>query len=272
MRYKPDITRFEYPEKPDQHMLHVKHQVDTNFDENYRYYNNTFGYKLLRFFANIIYNIIVVPILFFMYQVKIEGKENVKKAKKLKTSVMTISNHVLFLDYPCILKAIRPKLEYFMAWPVNLEGPNRHFIKLMGGIPIPSKIKALPAFSKAIENVIKDKHWLHVYPEGSMWYEYPYIRPLKKGCFKYAQKYNVPILPMAISFRERKGIFKLFFRKNPLVTVRVGEIMYVNQDLSRDEAIEDIQTRAFDVMQELAGIHKGDPDYQTLDNYKIIRK
>ena len=88
MRFKPDISRYTYPEKPDQHMLHVKHQVDTNFDENHRYYNNTFAYHLLRFFANIIIHLFLYPFMYFRYGVKVEGRKNVKKAKKIKGSVM----------------------------------------------------------------------------------------------------------------------------------------------------------------------------------------
>lgn len=272
MRYKPDITKYTYPDKTDVHMIKVKHQVDTHFDENHRYYNNTLWYRIIRFFGNIIIHLIAFPFMFFRYNLKIEGRENVKEAKKLKTSVMTICNHVFMIDYITILKAIRPKMEYVMAWPVNFEGPNRFFIKLIGGIPIPQKLKALPYFSKAIESCVNDKKWIHVFPEGSMWFYYPYIRPLKKGCFKYAQQYNLPILPMAISFRPRKGLLKYIFKSVPFVTLRVGKIMYVNNDLEKHEAIYDIQSRSYHEMQVLAGIPKGDPDYHTLEDYTEIKR
>ncbi len=265
MRFKPDISRYTYPEKPDQHMLYVKRQVKTNFDENYRYYNNTKRYHVLRFFVNIIIHIILYPFMYFRYGVKIEGKENVKEAKKIKTTVMTICNHVFPMDYLVIAQALRPKLQYFMAWPINFEGPNRHFIRVMGGVPIPEKLKAIKSFEKAIDDIVMDNHWLHVYPEGSMWYYYPNIRPLKKGCFKTAYKHNLPVLPMAISFRPRKGIFKLYNKKEPLVTLRVGKLMYVNNELEKHDAIFDIQSRANHELQILAGITPNDPDYQTIE-------
>ena len=265
MRFKPDISKYSYPEKTDQHMIEVKHQVDTNFDENHRYYNNTFWYHVLRFFANIIIICILHPFMYFRYGVKVEGKQNVKKAKKVKGSVMTICNHVFMMDYLVVSRALRPKLGYIMAWPINFEGPNRHFIKIVGGVPIPSKFRALKKFDEAIDNIIEDGHWLHVYPEGSMWFYYPKIRPLKKGCFKTAYKHNIPILPMAISYRPRKGFFALYNKKEPLVTIRVGELMYVNQDLEKHDAIFDLQSRANHEMQILAGITPDDPDYQTLE-------
>ena len=264
MRYKPDISKYNYPEKTDEHMIVVKRQVKTNFDENHRYYNNTKSYHILRFFGNILINIVLYPFMYFRYGLKVEGKENVKKAKKIKGSVMTICNHVFMLDYLAVARALRPKLEYFMAWPINFEGPNRYFIRLMGGVPIPSKLRAVKNFENAIDDIVKDGHWLHVYPEGSMWYFYTKIRPLKKGCFKTAYKHNLPILPMAISYRPRTGLFKYYFKNIPLITIKVGELMYINQDLEKHDAIFDIQSRCNHEMQILAGITPDDPDYQEL--------
>lgn len=267
MRFKPNLSKYSYPSKPDEHMITVKHIVDTNFNEDYNYYNNSFWYHLLRFFANIIIILIMNPFMFLFYGLKIEGRENVKEAKKLKTSVMTISNHVFFLDYVAILCALRPKLEYFMAWPINFEGPLRGFIKLMGGVPIPQKLKAIKKWESDIDNIVKDNHWLHVYPEGSMWFYYDKIRPLKKGCFKIAYKHNMPILPMSFSYRPRKGIFAWFNKDKPLITLRVGKLMYVDQSLDKKASIEDIQKRAYHVIQTLAGIYPNDPDYYTINSY-----
>lgn len=271
MRFKPDISRYKYPEKTDEHMIDVKHQVDTNFDENHRYYNNTFIYHFARFFVNILLHIILYPFMYFRYGVKVEGRKNVRKAKKLKGSVMTICNHVFMMDYVVVAQALRPKLQYFMAWPVNFEGPNRNFIKIMGGVPIPKKLKAIKTFEKSIDDIVKDGHWLHVYPEGSMWFYYSKIRPIKKGCFKTAYKHNLPILPMAISYRPRKGLFALYNKKEPLVTIKVGELMYINEELDKHEAIFDVQKRAYHEMQILAGITPNDEDYQTLEENEAFK-
>ena len=254
MRYKPDITKYTYPDKTDVHMIKVKHQVDTHFDENHRYYNNTLWYRIIRFFGNIIIHLIAFPFMFFRYNLKIEGRENVKEAKKLKTSVMTICNHVFMIDYIAILKAIRPKMEYVVAWPVNFEGPNRFFIKLIGGIPIPQKLKALPYFSKAIESCVKDKKWIHVFPEGFRWDFYQPIRPFLKGAFTMAVKYNIPVLPIAISYREPTGIYKLLKVKHPLITVSVGTPIFPSEELSKKENIFKLREEAHKQIVEMAGI------------------
>jgi 1-acyl-sn-glycerol-3-phosphate acyltransferase len=61
---------------------------------------------------------------------------------------------------------------------------------------------------------------MHFYPEGSMWLFYPDIRPFKPAVFKYAVKYDRPIVPLTMSFRPRKGPTKLFTKK-PQVDLHV---------------------------------------------------
>ena len=70
---------------------------------------------------------------------------------------------------------------------------------------------------------------------------------------------------MAMSYRPRKGLFALYNKKEPLITIKVGELMYINQELEKNEAIFDIQKRAYHEMQMLAGITPDDEDYQTLE-------
>ena len=39
-----------------------------------------------------------------------------------------------------------------------------------------------------------------------------------------AYKYNVPVIPFVITYRERKGLYKLFGKSSePLMTLTVGE-------------------------------------------------
>ena len=126
-------------------------------------------------------------------------------------------------DYLCVLKAIRPHLQYHPGWKTNFEGPNAFFIKWVGGIPVPTgNLRAMGKFQSAIGDVLKDGKWLHFFPEGSMWFFYPDIRPFKQTVFKLAVKHNKPIIPMGFSFRPRKGIFKLYKRR-PCVTLNIGE-------------------------------------------------
>lgn len=158
-----------------------------------------------------------------------------------------------------------------MVWKTNFEGENAKLIKLIGGIPIPTdSFRAMKKFNEACEEVLNEGGWLHVYPEGSMWFYYPDVRPFKKGTFWLACKLDKPVIPIALSFRERKGIFKLF-GKTPCVDLHVGKPIVRDKSLPLTEATDKMHQEAYLVMQEMMGIHPGDPTYNTnqnIDEYK----
>lgn len=269
-RHNLDIV---YPERCDEHMIIVKKVRDTHFDENHTYYNKSFGYKFLRGILSVGLYVFGYLMVTIRYGLKIYGRREFKKNKKyFKDGAITICNHVLMWDYLCVLKAIRPHLEYHAGWKTNFEGPNGPFIRWVGGIPIPTdNIRAMAKFQKSVGEVLKDGKWLHFFPEGSMWFYYPDIRPLKKAIFKYAVRHNKPVIPMAISFRPRKGIWKLFGKK-PFADLHIGNPIFPDMTLPQGEAIDKIHAEAYHVMQGLAGIKPGDPTYNTDQNIETYRK
>ena len=271
MAYRKDLG-YVYPNRSDEHMISVKHLRDTHFDENYNYYDKSFFNKFKRFILSIALYVVGFLVCTIRHGLKIEGRKKLKEHKELlKNGAITICNHVLMWDYLCVLKAIRPKLEYLIAWKTNYEGPNGPLIQWVGGIPVPTdNMRAMAKFQKAIYQVLEDKKWLHVFPEGSMWYYYPDIRPLKPAVFKFAVRANKPIVPMAITFRERKGLWKLL-GKNPLATLRIGDPLIPDKSLSEMDAIDKLHKEAYHIMQGLVDVHPGDPTYnedQNIDNYR----
>lgn len=271
MYYKEDLG-YVYPNRSDEHMITVKHLRDTNFDENYNYYDKTFWNKIKRGILFIALHLVGFPAVTLRYGLKIYGRKNLKKYKKyFSDGAITIANHVLMWDYLCVLKAIGPHLQYHAGWKINFEGPNGPFIRWVGGIPVPTEnIRAMAKFQKAIGQVLEDKKWLHFFPEGSMWFYYPDIRPLKKAIFKYSVKYNKPIIPITMSFRKRRGLWKLIGKK-PLVDLHIGTPLFSDKNLPFNDAIDKLHKEAYHVMQVMNGINPGDLTYnvdQNVDNYK----
>ena len=271
MYYKEDLG-YKYPERSDEHMITVKHIRDVKLDENYPYLDKSFWYKVKRVFLWIILHLIVFPIATLHHGLKIYGRKKFRKNKKLfKDGAITIANHVFMWDYICVMKAIRPHLQHHPGWKTNFEGPNGPLIRWVGGIPIPTgNMRAMVKFQKAIEEVLENKKWLHFFPEGSMWFFYPDIRPLKKAVFKYAVRYNKPLIPITMSFRPRKGLWKLFGKK-PCVDLHIGDPLFPDTSLPVVEAIDKLHKEAYHIMQVMNGINPGDPTYnidQNIDNYK----
>ena len=174
-------------------------------------------------------------------------------------------------DYLCVLKAIRPHISYFPAWKTNFESSFHPFMRILGGMPIPEdSFRAMCSFKRGMDTVAESKRWLHVFSEGSLWPFYPDIRPLKPAAFQYAVKYQKPLIPISMSFRPRKGIRRIF-GKGPFVDLHIAEPMYADAALPPREAALELRARAYRVMQEMNGIHPGDPTYnedQCIENYR----
>ena len=271
MNYREDLG-YSYPDRSDEHMISVKHLRDTHFGVNYNYYDKSFFYRFKRFILIIALYLVGYHAAAIRYGLKIYGRKNLKKHKELlKDGAITIANHVLMWDYLCIMKAIRPKLEFLIAWKTNFEGPNGPLIRWVGGIPVPTDdVRSMVKFKNAIDTVLDEGKWLHVFPEGSMWFYYPDIRPLKPAVFKFAVEHNKPVVPFVFTYRKRTGLWKLF-GKNPLVNLHVGEPILPDLTLDKKEAIDKLHKEAYHIMQVMAGINPNDPTYNTnqnIDEYK----
>ena len=272
MYYKHNLD-YNYPDKCDQHMIDVKHLRDVNLDENYPYLQKSFWFKCQRVLLHICQYTLLPIIMFFRHGLRIHGRKKLKDYKNLfEDGLITISNHVMMWDFIGIMVALRPHLGYFPAWKINLEGPNGPLIRMAGGIPIPvDNYRSMVKFKGAMEEVFAEKKWMHFFPEGSMWFYYPDIRPPKKAVFKYAVTYDRPILPITYSFRPRKGLWKLI-GKSPLADLHIGDPIYHDKSLPKLEAIKKMQQDAYHIMQVMSGINPGDPTYSTNLNIEEYQK
>ncbi len=206
-----------------------KRNLKFDIDETYEYVNKG---KIFSLISNLLYYGIAFPILKLLtkiiYDLKIEGKENLKE---LKTGAISVSNHVLFLDCAMIGLATISKKIYYTTTEENFKIPFiRKLIKLLRAIPIPKSIKNKEHFINEVENLLKTNKIVHFYPEATL---VPYcneIRNFKNGAFELAAKNQVPIIPMLFTFREPKGIRKLLKRKQD-VTLTIFKPIECKEDV-----------------------------------------
>ena len=271
MYYRHNLN-YTYPERSDAHMLELKRTHDIKLDPSYDYMPKGTWFRIKRALVAAVLHVVVFPLMHLTHGLKIYGRENLKNHKEeLKNGAITVSNHVFMWDYLSVLKAIRPHISYFPAWKPNFESGFHVFMRILGGMPIPEgDIRSMVAFKRGMDEVVSSGKWLHVFAEGSLWYFYPDIRPLKIAVFKYAVKYDKPLIPISMSFRPRKG-FRRIFGKGPFVDLHIGEPLFANKELSGLRAAEELRARAYRIMQEMNGIMPGDPTYnedQNIDNYR----
>ena len=271
MYYRHELD-YTYPERSDQHMLILKRTHEVTLDENYAYMPHGVAFRIKRALVATALHLVVFPLTRLTHGLRIYGRENLRKHKaELKHGAITVSNHVFMWDYLCVLKAIRPHISYFPAWKVNFESGFSPFMRILGGMPIPEgDLHATQAFRRGLDEVVESGRWLHVFPEGSLWYFYPDIRPLKITAFTYAAKYKKPLIPISMSFRPRRG-WRRIFGKGPFVDLHVAEPVYADPALPVREAAEELRARVYRTMQEMNGIPVGAPTYnedQRIDHYQ----
>ena len=255
--YIPNTDKYPFPEDTAKHYIKVNEIHHFIFDKNYPYVDHSKGFAFRRFWVRILLKTIVFPMSNIRMGLKVKGKSNLKKNKELiKSGAITISNHVHFWDYICIMKVLHNyEWPYLLAWDKNVNGDSGTLVRMVGGLPIPlNDNEATIEFNKSLNKLLKEKNILHIYPEGSMWEYYVPIRPFKRGAFSIACKNNVPIIPMAFTYRKPGWIRRKIFRQNALFMLNIGSPIYPNGELEQAAQIDDLTVRAHQAVCELAGI------------------
>jgi 1-acyl-sn-glycerol-3-phosphate acyltransferase len=247
--------KFTYPEKPDDHMFEYPEADTLVIDKNYPFLDKSLPFRIksaLIYLGIFTLVFIISPIRFGL---RIEGRRLLKKNRALfRNGALTVSNHMLRWDFLMILQAIRFRRLYFPAWKRNLAGPDRNLIRLVGGIPVPDSVQVIKYFNRAFDELHERKKWFHVFPEGSNWHYFQPIRPFKKGMFAMACKYNIPVIPMAFSYRPPRGLYKIFKKNYPLITLHIGEPILPDLSKPRREAVALLREAVHRRIVELAGI------------------
>lgn len=76
------------------------------------------------------------------------------------------------------------------------------FMRNCNTLPLSSDFETQKVFMRSVDTLLKQGHFVLVYPEQSMWWNYRKPRPMKAGAFRFAAKSNVPVLPCFITMRD----------------------------------------------------------------------
>ena len=252
----------DYPQdNPFERTLFPVFDREMAIDEHYPYVDDSARYRFKTWWG---YALILKVGLRLMLRVKmglrIRGREVLKKHKEgLKNGAITIANHVYWLDCPCVLLAVGAKhTTRIPMFAPNFRTKDSFFLNLVGGVPIPEPeagLSAMKKFNAAFDEFHSRGWWFHIFPEACRWDMYKPLRPFQKGAFTMSYKYNKPILPCVITYRERKGIFRLFGPKElPLLTVTIGEPIYPDTTQARKIEVDRLREVAHAQMLQMAGI------------------
>ncbi len=104
-------------------------------------------------------------------------------------------------------------------------------------LPLSSNLKTLRKFTEAVQELLTAGHFVLVYPEQSMWWNYRKPKPLKSGAFMFAAKSMVPVLPCFITMRDSDICGEDGFAVQEY-TIHISEPIYPKQEFSYRENID----------------------------------
>ncbi len=104
-------------------------------------------------------------------------------------------------------------------------------------LPLSSNRDTMKKFMKSVDILLKEGHFILIYPEQSMWWNYKKPKPLKKGGYLFAARNNVPVLPCFITMEDSDILAPDGFYVQEY-TIHIGEPIYPDPEKSKDENIK----------------------------------
>ena len=84
----------------------------------------------------------------------------------------------------------------------NFKGPVRIMMRHANTLPLSSSHATMRKFFSGMKTLLDRGEKILIYPEQAMWFNYRMPRPLKPGAFKFAAKFNVPVIPVFICMKD----------------------------------------------------------------------
>ena len=206
-----------------------------------------------RFCQFIFYYCIIIPLLkvgvTLWFGLKLENRA-VFRSLKGQGYVVT-SNHIHPMDCTMIGLSIFPRHAIYTSQEETFYVRGLGLLlKLLNCIPILSGMQGLRIFLDTMEAELKRGKVVVVYPEGEIGLLCDHLRKFRDGAFTLATRANVPIVPVILTPRESRGIWKLF-RREYCLTLTAGEPIMPVEAESQKKAVVQLREQTFEAMAKL---------------------
>ncbi len=174
-------------------------------DKDFRYFHG----KLWNFCSLVIQNVLSMPVKLLYgkgkFRLRYVGRKKLRECRD--TGYFIYGNHTQpFADTFIPSLADYPKRNFFIVNPENVSMPGlRHLAELLGAIPIPSDFGGMKHFVEAVEDRIRQKASVTIYPEAHIWPYYTGIRPFPAVSFRYPVSLSCPVFALTNTYHARKG-------------------------------------------------------------------
>lgn len=171
------------------------------------------------FWRTLFYDLFVIfvvkPVTKYMYNIKIEGRENVPE----NSHVIYAGNHVSYIDPPLVTLAVRKHVAYMAKKELFVDKDKllRFLVHALGAFAVNREKPELATF-KTVKAVFNTSWSLGIFPQGKIIKE-PVIENITKGFVLFAKKFQADVVPVAICGFD--GYAKKLGEKH--VTVKIGK-------------------------------------------------
>ncbi len=193
----------------------------------------------------------------------IRGLDNLEK---LDTGAVLCANHFNPFDTFAIHRAYlesghRERRLYRVIREGNYTSFGGFYGYLMRNfytLPLSSHPRTMQKMVRATDKLLKEGHFVLVYPEQSMWHNYRKPKPLKPGAYRFSVKNGLPVLPIFITMRDSDRIGEDGYPIEEY-TIHISKPLYPRADLSYKDAIADLAERNFAVWRNIYESEYGIP-------------
>ncbi len=117
-------------------------------------------------------------------------------------------------------------------------------------LPLSSNKITMKKFMWAMNRILQKGHYVLVYPEQSMWWNYRKPKPLKKGAFSFAVSNNVPVLPCFITMQDTDVMDADGFPVQEY-TIHMAPPIYPDKSKKRGENVEMLMRKNEEVWKKI---------------------
>lgn len=246
-KYKDKAIEFEKKGLFDQDLNEHRYDNALRIDEGYSYLPRKISEKIRRFLLIPAVKFFGKIYAFFAYGFRIKGRKNLRKIRK--SGAISVCNHVHEIDTLLVKLALGGYRTYHTgSFYLLKKGWAGRIFKAGGFLPVGESVRDLENLQKTVGVLMKKKKIVNFYPEHALWFRYEKIRPFKTGAFRFAVKFNVPVLPVFIEFRQTR--LRKAFGLQKKIVMHILPPVYATEGGSLKTRAESLRDSAFEAMRE----------------------
>ena len=207
-----------------------------------------YAFRLARWF---------VDFLIAKKQFVIKDVVGIENLKNLDTGAVITCNHIHPFDSFAVQlmydKAGKRKKLFRVISEANytsFPGFYGFLMRNCNTLPLSSNKGTMLKFMMAVKAILQKRHYILVYPEQSMWWNYKKPKPLKKGAFVFAADNNVPVLPCFITMEDTDVLDSEGYPVQAY-TIHVEKPIYPSKNKKRNENVEILMQKNYEVWKDI---------------------